>query len=87
MGTTRYSDAELAIIRHVGKEVRRLRRSRGWNQAELGALVGESFQVVQKWETAATAISVPQLCRLAQAFGISPAMLVPLEFVPKGALG
>lgn len=79
MGVQRYDDAERAILVHVGKMIARKRRARKWTQAMLGERVGETFQMVQKWESATTGISVPHLFRVAQALGEPLTAFVPPE--------
>lgn len=73
----RFTDEERALLEHVGREIRRLRRRRGWTLADLGQKMGETLQTVQKLEVATTAISVPQLHAVAQAFGVTPGALLP----------
>jgi transcriptional regulator with XRE-family HTH domain len=50
----------------IGKRIRALRLERGLSQAELGNLIGVSFQQVQKYEKGATRVAAGRLQRLAE---------------------
>lgn len=54
----------------IGENIARLRRARGWTQAELGEKLGVSNQAVSKWESGMTMPDVMLLPNLADIFGI-----------------
>jgi transcriptional regulator with XRE-family HTH domain len=53
--------------RHIGRQVRRLRRARGLTQKGLAEHLEISFQQVQKYETGANRISGSVLVKIARA--------------------
>lgn len=55
----------------VGDRVRRLRKSRGWDQAELGEQVGVDRPSVSNWERGVFTPSGENLIRLAGVFGVT----------------
>ena len=54
----------------IGENIARLRRARGWTQAELGEKLGVSNQAVSKWESGMTMPDIMLLPTLADMFGI-----------------
>ncbi len=54
---------------YVGRRLRSLRLAAGMGQAELAAVVGVTFQQIQKYETAANRISASKLYEIANALG------------------
>jgi transcriptional regulator with XRE-family HTH domain len=54
----------------VGRRIRALRTSHGLSQAELGSLVGVTFQQIQKYENGANRVSASRLLALARALGV-----------------
>jgi transcriptional regulator with XRE-family HTH domain len=56
--------------RHVGEQIRRLRVLAGKSQAELGTVLGLTFQQVQKYERGANRISAEKLLALSQYFNV-----------------
>lgn len=58
---TVYKDGPRAVDVHVGKRVRERRVLCGLSQAELGDLVGLTFQQIQKYERGANRISASRL--------------------------
>jgi transcriptional regulator with XRE-family HTH domain len=56
--------------RHIGRRLRQLRLSSGKSQTELGQLIGLTFQQVQKYEKGTNRVSLENLWRLAQHFGV-----------------
>lgn len=60
------------IDMHVGKTLRRLRRSADMSQAELGAQMGVSFQQLQKYENGKNRISASKLYRACCVFQVLP---------------
>lgn len=59
---------------YVGKRVRLMRKLLGMSQAELGALLGVTFQQIQKYEHGANRISAGRL------YDLSRVMWVPVGF-------
>ena len=62
------------IDRRVSKRVRLARLMRRWSQVELGAKLGISYQMVQRYETAETRMSAGRL------FAIANALDMPIEW-------
>jgi len=54
----------------IGRLLRRHRIARGYTQAQMGAVLGISFQQVQKYETGVNRISASSLLLLSRAWGI-----------------
>ena len=54
----------------IGENIARLRRARGWTQAELGEKLGVSNQAISKWESGMTMPDIMLLPTLADMFGI-----------------
>jgi transcriptional regulator with XRE-family HTH domain len=62
----------------IGMRIRTLRLERGLSQAELGELLGVSFQQVQKYEKGVNRVSAGRLHRVAEA------LRVPVTFFYAG---
>lgn len=60
------------IDKHIGKRLRTMRIERGLSQSRLGAVLGISFQQVQKYELGNNRISVSTLLAVAQFFQVPP---------------
>ena len=58
------------VDRHVGRRVCEKRLSLGYNQSELGAALGLTFQQIQKYEKGVNRISASKLWDTAQFFGV-----------------
>ena len=54
----------------IGENIARIRKEKGWTQAELGEKIGVSNQAVSKWESGMTMPDVMLLPTLADTFGI-----------------
>lgn len=54
---------------HVGRQVRRLRRSRGVSQSALAGRLGLTFQQIQKYERGRNRISASKLYEIGAALG------------------
>lgn len=54
----------------IGENIARLRKEKGWTQAELGEKLGVSHQAVSKWESGMTMPDIMLLPTLADMFGI-----------------
>ena len=53
--------ARKSISATIGEQIRELRKERGMSQMRLAALVGVSYQQIQKYEKASGSISVERL--------------------------
>ena len=54
-----------------GENIARLRKEKGWTQAELGEKLGVSNQAVSKWELGMTMPDVMLLPDIAKMFNVS----------------
>ena len=54
----------------IGRRLRARRRSLGLTLAQVAAACGVSLQLIQKYETAASVISVPMLLRVGRCLGV-----------------
>jgi transcriptional regulator with XRE-family HTH domain len=63
--------------RHVGRRVREIRLRAGKSQEEMGALIGVTFQQIQKYEKGANKISLENLWRLCQVLGVEVEFFLP----------
>lgn len=61
----------------IGKQIRKLRKTRNMKQYEIGELVGVSTQTVSSWEVNRTEPSIYYLWKMADYFN------VPLEYFVK----
>jgi DNA-binding XRE family transcriptional regulator len=59
-----------ALNRHVGERIKRLRVASGKSQAAIGAVLGLTFQQVQKYEKGRNPISIERLWRVAECFEV-----------------
>ena len=62
--------AEKNVDEHIGRQLRRRRRALGLTQLQLGLAIGVRFQQVQKYECAASKMSVSRLWRVAEALNV-----------------
>lgn len=69
-------DEAAAINADVGSRIKFYRKSLGLTQADLGRLIGMSFQQVQKFETAKCRLSVSQFVAFSRALGVPPEALL-----------
>ncbi len=67
---------------HVGREVRRLREERGWNQAKLAVEAGMAPSAVNQIENGKRSPSANSLTKLAKALGVEVRDLFPLGQAP-----
>lgn len=74
-GRSLQSEAE-ALDRDIGARLRHARTVRGLTQADLGQVIGVSFQQIQKYESGTNRISVSALILLARALEVSPGELL-----------
>jgi len=71
--------ARKSISAVIGEQIRELRKERGMSQMRLAALVGVSYQQIQKYEKASGSISVERLEQISKAFKISIREFLPTE--------
>ena len=64
---------------HVGSRVRLRRTMQGMSQEKLGEHLGITFQQIQKYESGGNRISVSRLFAFAEALGVQPGELLPVE--------
>jgi transcriptional regulator with XRE-family HTH domain len=68
---TCYSQGDYRFVDiHVGKRLRRRRQLLGISQTQLGKAAGVSFQLIQKYETAANRIAPSRLFAFARALPV-----------------
>ena len=69
------------VLRDITKCIGRLllthRKMQGYSQAQMGAVLGVSFQQVQKYETGVNRISASSLLLLSRAWGIPVSEFFP----------
>lgn len=61
----------------LGSRIKRLRKNKGMNQAELAEATGVEINTISRYETGANAPSIEQLLNLAEALGVSPMEILP----------
>src|SRR4051794_23478409 len=66
----------------VGKEIRRLRETRGWSQAKLAGASGMGTSGISQIETGARNPSAATLSKIAEALGVEVRDLFPLDQAP-----
>ena len=67
----------------IGKNLKRLRKSRNITQEELATRLGVSFQAVSKWERGDTYPDITMLPALANFFGVTTDKLIGMEDINK----
>ncbi len=55
----------------IGENIARLRKEKGWTQAEFGEMLGVSNQAVSKWESEMSMPDVMSLPQISKMFGVS----------------
>jgi XRE family transcriptional regulator, regulator of sulfur utilization len=65
------------LVRHFGATVRELRESHGWTQEELAGHAGLNRSYVGEIERGACIVSIVTVDKLAQAFHVPMARLLP----------
>jgi DNA-binding XRE family transcriptional regulator len=71
--------ARKSINAIIGGKIRELRKERGMSQMRLAALVGVSYQQIQKYEKASGSISVERLEQISKAFKFPIREFFPAE--------
>ncbi len=64
---------------HIGANLARLRKERGWSQSALGEAVGVSFQQIQKYKNAQNRIATSRLIHIAEALDCKITDFIPKE--------
>nr|USU32971.1 helix-turn-helix domain-containing protein [Methylobacterium sp. OTU13CASTA1] len=67
--------------RVIGARIREARQRKGIHQSELGAEVGVHGTTVGQWERGEIALAEGRIFPVAEALGIEPARLFPLDVV------
>lgn len=65
--------------RLIAERIKAARLAAGWSQEKLGAVLGITFQQVQKYEGGANRISAGRVYEIANALGVSVASFFPTE--------
>jgi transcriptional regulator with XRE-family HTH domain len=65
-----------SLAQHLGRRIRLLRAERNWSQEDLAERAGVHRNYIGHVERGELNISVLQLAKIAQAFGVRVAMLV-----------
>ena len=73
--------ARKSINAIIGEKIRELRKEQGMSQMSLAALVGVSYQQIQKYEKASGSISVERLEQVSKAFKFPIREFFPAEKV------
>jgi transcriptional regulator with XRE-family HTH domain len=60
----------------VGRRLRHRRRLLGMTQAQVASVMGVRFQQVQKYESAANALTVPRLLQICAALDTTPSVVL-----------
>lgn len=68
----RKTEPTRAIDKHVGRQLRVLRASRGLTQETLAESLGVSYQQLHKYETGMNSVSASRLYEIARLLSISP---------------
>jgi transcriptional regulator with XRE-family HTH domain len=71
--------ARKSIDAVIGEKIRELRKEQGMSQMRLAALVGVSYQQIQKYEKASGSISVERLEQISKAFKRPIVEFLPAE--------
>ena len=71
--------ARKSINAIIGERIRELRKEQGMSQMSLAALVGVSYQQIQKYEKASGSIRVERLEQLSKAFKFPIREFFPAE--------
>jgi transcriptional regulator with XRE-family HTH domain len=72
--TEAQDEADVAL----GRRLRSLRVKHGVTQTALGAVLGVSYQQIQKYESGGSCLKVSQLRPIAEAFGVSATELLEI---------
>lgn len=67
---------ERVVDQRIGAWMRETRQSHGYSLQEVAALIGVTYQQVQKYEQGTNRLSVVRLLAFAHAVGIDPAALL-----------
>lgn len=70
-----------SVDRHIGRRIREERIKQGMSQAELGALIGVTYQQLHKYESGANRTSSSRLFQIANILGVDLSEFLPLTEV------
>lgn len=70
--------AKKTLTAAIGEKIRELRKEQGISQMKLADMVGVSYQQIQKYEKAASSISVERLEQISKAFKIPIVSFFPV---------
>lgn len=71
------------VFKHIGEQIRQLRRAHGLSQYRLGRQAGVSTSMISRWEAATSHPGVDDLERLARLFDVSILALLPERKTPR----
>ena len=81
MSNRQRTPTELAFNATVGSNIKYLRKTRNLNQSKVAAVLGVSFQQIQKYEKGANGICALKLKQLADFFKVSCDVLVDPDMI------
>lgn len=64
---------------YIGGMIHVWRKTRGWSQSRLGAVLGVSYQQVQKYETGVSRVPASSLLRIAKALNFPVLAFLPRD--------
>ena len=73
-------------MEHVGKNIKILRKQKGWNQRQVAEQLEVSVPAFSKMETGITDLNISRLNQIAKLFGIAPTALLAEEMGDVSAL-
>lgn len=76
MTTRKHKPANGELDVALGRRIRELRRAQARTQAQLGEVLGLSYQQVQKYENGSNRVSALMLIKVAEALGVTPTALL-----------
>ena len=77
----------LELNREVGDRIRFYRMEQGWTQNQLAEIVGTHANTISRWETGVDIANLADLCKLADALGVSLTTLLGEEPPSKSTTG
>ena len=72
-------DWEREYVRQLGRNIRRIRKSKGLSQKALGELLGIWPSVLCHWELGERKMGITALQRIADALGVTSTSLLPKD--------
>lgn len=68
-----------SLVKNLGRTLRVARETKQLNLRSLGKLAGIPFSSISRWENDASALTVRDLVKLANALRVSPTQLIELS--------